>query len=230
MIELLRTVFARNGLPEQIVSDNGPQFTSSKFENFMKENGITHFRSAPYHPATNGLAEPICEDMIRLDVGRTVQDKRMRQATTNKKAVMRFFEIVQSVLAKDYRGQDKWVEAEINAQLGLLTYGIKTKAGNYWRHHVHQRKETLRKNSPTEECTPFCVSKEIHYEQYEDNLFFPSPITSTDDSSEPSQITELEKRSSPYPRRECKCPECGILNSFNLTIDINLCCFILQIH
>ena len=56
-IELLRTVFARNGLPEQIVLDNGPQFNSTEFENFMKESGITHFRSAPYHPATKWLAE-----------------------------------------------------------------------------------------------------------------------------------------------------------------------------
>ena len=27
-VEALRTVFARNGLPEQLVSDNGPQFTA----------------------------------------------------------------------------------------------------------------------------------------------------------------------------------------------------------
>ena len=67
--------------------------------------------------------------MIRPDVGRTVQDKRMRQATTNKKAVVRFFEIGQSVSARDYRGQDKWVEGEINARLGPLTYEINTKAG-----------------------------------------------------------------------------------------------------
>ena len=56
-IEILRIVFARNGLPEQIVSDNWPQFTSIKFQNFIKTNGITHFKSAPPLPATNGLAE-----------------------------------------------------------------------------------------------------------------------------------------------------------------------------
>ena len=56
-IECLREIFARHGLPEQLVSDNGPQFTSDEFAHFLKTNGIKHIRSAPYHPATNGLAE-----------------------------------------------------------------------------------------------------------------------------------------------------------------------------
>ena len=56
-IERLRSVFARFGLPEILVTDNGSAFTSAEFETFMKRNGIRHLRSAPYHPATNGLAE-----------------------------------------------------------------------------------------------------------------------------------------------------------------------------
>ncbi|XP_021354167.1 uncharacterized protein K02A2.6-like [Mizuhopecten yessoensis] len=56
-IEVLRTIFARNGVPRQIVSDNGPQFKSELFHNFMRLNGIKHITSAPYHPSTNGLAE-----------------------------------------------------------------------------------------------------------------------------------------------------------------------------
>jgi transposase InsO family protein len=46
-----------NTIPKQIVSDNGPQFTSGEFENFTKQNGIKHYNSAPFHPATNGLGE-----------------------------------------------------------------------------------------------------------------------------------------------------------------------------
>ena len=45
------------GLPEQIVTDNGPQFTSDEFATFLKENGIKHIRSSPYHPLSNGAAE-----------------------------------------------------------------------------------------------------------------------------------------------------------------------------
>ena len=51
-VDILSTIFARNGLPQQLVSDNGPQFVSEEFREFLRFN-----ESAPYHPATNGLAE-----------------------------------------------------------------------------------------------------------------------------------------------------------------------------
>lgn len=56
-IMALRQLFANHGIPEQIVSDNGPQFISSDFAAFLKMNGVQHTRSSPYHPATNGEAE-----------------------------------------------------------------------------------------------------------------------------------------------------------------------------
>jgi len=56
-IEKLRSVFATHGLPKQIVTDNGTSFTSDKFQEFVKKNGIKHTFSTPYHPATNGQVE-----------------------------------------------------------------------------------------------------------------------------------------------------------------------------
>lgn len=56
-VELLRHLFATYGLPEQLVSDNGPQFVSEEFRQFTRGNGIRHIRSSPYHPSSNGLAE-----------------------------------------------------------------------------------------------------------------------------------------------------------------------------
>ena len=56
-ISILRHLFSSYGFPEEIVSDNGPQFTSDQFADFLRQNGVRHTRSAPYHPATNGAAE-----------------------------------------------------------------------------------------------------------------------------------------------------------------------------
>ena len=57
VIEVMRTLFAQFGVPEMIVTDNGTGFVSSNFEQFLKSNGVKHATSAPYHPASNGLAE-----------------------------------------------------------------------------------------------------------------------------------------------------------------------------
>ena len=56
-IEELRELFATHGSPEQLVSDNGPQFITDEFGEFMRSNGIKHIKSALYRPATNGMAE-----------------------------------------------------------------------------------------------------------------------------------------------------------------------------
>ena len=56
-IEKLREIFATHGLPENIVSDNGPNFTSAEFEDFLAKNGIKHTKVSPHQPASNGQAE-----------------------------------------------------------------------------------------------------------------------------------------------------------------------------
>ena len=56
-INLLRKSFATFGLPEVVVSDNAQNFVSEEFDTFLKQNGIKHVRTPPYHPASNGLVE-----------------------------------------------------------------------------------------------------------------------------------------------------------------------------
>ena len=56
-IEKIRGSFASLGLREIMVTDNGPGFTSMEFAQFILKNGIWLVTTAPYHPASNGLAE-----------------------------------------------------------------------------------------------------------------------------------------------------------------------------
>ncbi|XP_026577897.1 uncharacterized protein K02A2.6-like [Pseudonaja textilis] len=53
----LTRVFVTHGLPDTLVSYNGPQFTSCEFEVFAANLGIRHVLTAPFHPASNGMAE-----------------------------------------------------------------------------------------------------------------------------------------------------------------------------
>ena len=56
-IEKLKMIFATHGLPEIVVADNASGFKSEEFGDFLQKNNIRKLHSAPFHPATNGLAE-----------------------------------------------------------------------------------------------------------------------------------------------------------------------------
>ena len=56
-IENLRVTFVQLGIPQTVVTDNGPCFSSEEFKEFLKKNGIRHITCSLYHSASNGLAE-----------------------------------------------------------------------------------------------------------------------------------------------------------------------------
>ena len=74
-VRKLTDMFSLFGNPEQIVSDNGTQFTSHEFKEFCNSNGIRHIRSAPYHPSTNGETKrfvQVFKKALRPQVGNKV--------------------------------------------------------------------------------------------------------------------------------------------------------------
>jgi len=50
-------LFSLFGRPEEIMSDNGPEFAGQPFQDMCKEWGVTHTTSSPRYPCSNGLSE-----------------------------------------------------------------------------------------------------------------------------------------------------------------------------
>ena len=57
VIAKMKDVFARLGLPQEVFSDNGPQFVSEQFRQFAKKCDFNHITSSPHLPNSNGEAE-----------------------------------------------------------------------------------------------------------------------------------------------------------------------------
>lgn len=56
-VERLKVIFARFGIPEVLVTDNGPQLASAEFAEFAREFDFEHVTSSPRYPQSNGEAE-----------------------------------------------------------------------------------------------------------------------------------------------------------------------------
>lgn len=57
VIRVMKTTFARYGIPEEVLSGNGPCYSSVEFKQFSKDWNFNHVTSSPGYPKSNGLAE-----------------------------------------------------------------------------------------------------------------------------------------------------------------------------
>ena len=57
VIKAMKRQFARHGIPDELVTDNGPQFESHEYSRFAREYGFTIVKSSPYYSRGNGKAE-----------------------------------------------------------------------------------------------------------------------------------------------------------------------------
>ena len=62
----LKSMFARHGIPDQLLSDNGPQFSANTFAKFQEEFGFTHITSSPNFPQANGEVERAVQTVKNL--------------------------------------------------------------------------------------------------------------------------------------------------------------------
>jgi putative transposase len=77
---LQRAREAYPGVTPRIITDNGPQFIAKDFKEFIRIAGMTHVKTSPYYPQSNGKIErwhkTLKGDCIRVQVPLSLDDAR----------------------------------------------------------------------------------------------------------------------------------------------------------
>lgn len=76
MAALKSKIFYRHSIPESILHDQGRQFLSKEYKNELKDMGIKHIMTSPYHPQTNGMTERFNETLKRTMAKYTSEDQK----------------------------------------------------------------------------------------------------------------------------------------------------------
>lgn len=66
VIREMQDIFARHGIPDTLVTDNGPQFATIEFRKFSSQWSFQHVTSSPRYPQSNGKAENAVKTVKRL--------------------------------------------------------------------------------------------------------------------------------------------------------------------
>ena len=66
VISVTKAHFARYGVPETFLSDNGPQYTSQEFVNFAKAHGFKLITRSPYYARATGKAESAVKEAKKM--------------------------------------------------------------------------------------------------------------------------------------------------------------------
>ena len=81
-VTVQRALERHPGVTPRIISDNGPQFISRDFKEFIRLVGITHVRTSPYYPQSNGKLErwhgSLKRECVRPACPATVEEARRR--------------------------------------------------------------------------------------------------------------------------------------------------------
>jgi transposase InsO family protein len=122
----------------RIISDNGPQFIAKDFKEFIRLCGMTHVRTSPYHPQSNGKLErwhrTLKGGCIRVHIPLSLDDARRIVADyVDYYNTVRLHSAIGYVTPKDkLEGRDRAIFAERDRKL----------------HAAREQRKTLRQQQP----------------------------------------------------------------------------------
>ena len=66
IIAVLKSIFAHHGIPEILLSDNGPQYAFKEFSEFAQSYQFNHLTSSLRFPQSNGQVERMVQTIKKL--------------------------------------------------------------------------------------------------------------------------------------------------------------------
>ena len=111
------------------MSDNGTAFTSQEFQTFCKINSIKRICSAPYHPASNGLAERVVQT-LKAELKKTPGpdlETRMYHFLSRYRVTSR---------TTNFAGIPKWLPRLLQTKLGPVSFTVELTDGRVWRRNI----------------------------------------------------------------------------------------------
>lgn len=116
---------APDGVRPRIISDNGPQFIARDFKEFIRITGLTHVRTAPFYPQSNGKIErfhkTLKQDAIRPAAPQSREEaERVVTAFVEHYNAVRLHSAIGYVTPADFlAGRQKEILAERDHKLAL---------------------------------------------------------------------------------------------------------------
>ena len=220
VMKRLRRTFSQEGVPNTLVSDNGPQFACEEMEKWLSHIGCKHILTPPYHPRSNGLAERFVRTLknhIRCGRGKDLQSvvdrfllqyRNSSHSTTGvAPAVLMRGKLLRSpitalsgigdkVWVRKHLDKDQpWKDAEVIGLEGRSLLKVLDEDSRTQRFHVEDTKERVSDLLvPSDE--PSKTSD------------FPEPATPKEQIVDGSEDTPVREEQRDHPQRIRKKPQC----------------------
>jgi len=143
---------AREKFPQaspRVISDNGPQYIARDFQEFIRLSGMTHVRTSPYHPQSNGKQErwhaTLKRECIRPQTPLSLEDaRRIVENFVERYNTVRLHSAIGYVTPLDkLKGRAEAILAEREQKLQAARERRARMRRNSWEKCLTGRKENL---------------------------------------------------------------------------------------
>ncbi|XP_026576533.1 uncharacterized protein K02A2.6-like, partial [Pseudonaja textilis] len=144
IVKALTRLFVTHGLPDTLVSDNGPQFTSCEFSMFSKlSRYLLSQHTTPCTTTNKSPAELLMGRRLRTTLDR-LHPHYCPDTPIGSDSLVGDFALHDLVYARNYAGDPLWVPGQVVSIAGPRSYRVLLEDGRLWRRHVDQLRRRWR--------------------------------------------------------------------------------------